>query len=48
MSQQGLRQASFRAIHGGPGGTLNEDAYAAFATEATAPAGTSFNGAFIL
>jgi hypothetical protein len=48
MSQQGLRQASFRAIHGGDGLTYNGDAYAAFEAEATIPAGTPFNGAFIL
>ena len=44
---QGDRQASFRAI-GGTTGSLNEDMYAAFQAEATIPAGTSFNGAFIL
>lgn len=47
MSQQGLRQSSFRAI-GGTTGSLNEDMLAAFAAEAVIPAGASFNGAFIL
>jgi hypothetical protein len=47
MSQQGLRQASFQAI-GGTTGSHNEDAYAAFEAEATVPAGTPINGAFIL
>ena len=33
MSQQGARQASFQAIHGGPGGTYTHDAMEAMATE---------------
>jgi hypothetical protein len=45
---QALRQASFRAIHGGPGSDFNSDAMRAFATEAVNPAGTTFNGAFII
>ena len=47
MSQQGLRQASFRAI-GSTTLDYNGDARAAFEAEATIPAGTDFNGAFIL
>jgi hypothetical protein len=47
VSQQGLRQESFRAI-GGTTGTYNEDARAAFEAEATVPAGATFNEAFIL
>ena len=46
-TNQGLRQASFRTI-GGTTGTYNEDARAAFETEATVPAGATFNEAFIL
>lgn len=47
MSQQSLQQASFRAISGT---TLdyNGDAYAAFQTEATIPAGAQFNEAFLI
>lgn len=48
MSQQGLRQESFRAIHGGDPLSYNGDARAAFETEATVPAGATYNGAFIL
>jgi hypothetical protein len=36
VSQQSLRQASFRAIHGGPGLNYNGDALLAMATELTA------------
>ena len=46
-SNQGLRQASFRAI-GSTAGTFNEDARAAFEAEATIPAGSAFNEAMAL
>jgi hypothetical protein len=46
-TQQGLRHASFRAI-GGTAGTYEGDARAAFEVEATIPAGSTFNEAFIL
>lgn len=45
-TQQGLKQASFRAI-GGTATTIAGDMMAAFAAEATLPAGVTFNGAFI-
>jgi hypothetical protein len=35
-TQQGLRQASFEAIHGGDGRPYNSDMLAAMATELTA------------
>ena len=47
MTAQGDRQASFRTIHGGAGGTYNEDARAAFEIEAVVPAGATFNGAMV-
>lgn len=47
MSQQGLRQASFRAI-GGTTSDYNGDARAAFEAEATIPAGSTFNEAFLI
>ena len=47
MSQQGLRQASFRDI-GGTASTYEDDARAAFEAEATIPAGATFNEAMML
>ena len=46
-TQQGLRQASFRAI-GGTAGTYNGDSRAAFEAEATVPAGSTYNEAWLL
>ena len=52
MSQQGLRQASFRTIHGGDGLTYNGDAMAAMeaeilADDAEADVASTYNGRFI-
>ena len=44
---QGLRHASARTIAGGTG-SYNDDFRRLFETEATVPAGTSWNGAFLL
>ena len=47
-TNQGLRHASFQTISSTTGNTYNEAARAAFETEATIPAGATFNEAFIL
>ena len=47
-SNQGLRHASFQTISSTTGNTYNEAARAAFETEATVPAGATFNEAMIL
>lgn len=46
-TQQGLRQASFRAI-GGTVGTYQGDSRAAFEAEATVPATATYNEAWLL
>lgn len=47
MTAQNLRHASFKAISG-TDGTYESDSRAAFEVEATIPAGSTYNEAFII